>query len=107
MVQDIPVAIVFKAMGIVSDQEIVQMIGTDDNIMTSFAPSLEECHRASVYTQNQALKYIGNKVRQKRFFGGQKKTPVDEARELLATTILAHVAVSNFDILYFSVSLFV
>ena len=56
--QDIPIAIVFKAMGIISDQEIVQMIGTDDHVMTAFAPSLEECVKANVYTQQQALKYI-------------------------------------------------
>lgn len=52
--------IAFKAMGIVSDQEIVQMIGTDDHVMTSFAPSLEECVRASIFTQQQALKYSLN-----------------------------------------------
>ena len=56
MQDEIPAAIVFKAMGIISDQEIVQMIGTTDHIMTAFAPSLEECHRANVYTQNQALR---------------------------------------------------
>jgi DNA-directed RNA polymerase III subunit RPC2 len=30
--QDIPVAIIFKAMGVVCDQEIVQMIGTEEHI---------------------------------------------------------------------------
>ena len=54
--EDIPVAIVFKAMGILSDQEIVQMVGTDDRVMTSFSPSLEECHRANIHTQLQALR---------------------------------------------------
>lgn len=103
-------------MGIVSDQEIVQMIGTDDHVMTAFAPSLEECARANIFTQQQALRYssclfflikrlnsthvnasenrfLGSKLRQKRFFGGPKKTPVEEAREILATNILAHVPV--------------
>lgn len=37
--------------------------------------------------------YLGKKLRQKRFFGGPQKTPIEEARELLATTILAHVPV--------------
>ncbi|XP_076040363.1 RNA polymerase III subunit RpIII128 isoform X1 [Oratosquilla oratoria] len=98
LTDDAPIGIVFKAMGVASDQEIVQMIGTEDRIMTSFAASLEECARLNVYTQNQALKYIGNKVRQKRFFDrGPKKTPVDEARDLLATTILAHVPVEKFN----------
>ena len=54
--KDVPVAIVFKAMGVVSDQEIVQMVGTEDAIMTAFAASLEECNRANVFTQLQALK---------------------------------------------------
>lgn len=45
-------------MGILADQEIVQMIGTDDRVMTAFAPSLEECVRASIFTQQQALKYL-------------------------------------------------
>ena len=50
--------IAFKAMGIISDQEIVQMIGTDDHVMTSFAPSIEECVKANIFTQKQALRYF-------------------------------------------------
>jgi hypothetical protein len=32
-------------------------------------------------------------MRQKRFFAGPKKTPMDEAREALAVQVLAHVPV--------------
>jgi DNA-directed RNA polymerase III subunit RPC2 len=39
------VAVIFKAMGIISDQEIVQMVGTEDFIMTAFSGSIEECHK--------------------------------------------------------------
>ena len=46
-------AIAFKAMGIECDQEIVQMIGSEEEILTSVAPCLEECHRAQVFTQLQ------------------------------------------------------
>ena len=42
----------------------------------------------------QALKFIGSKVRQKRMWGGSKRSKIDEAREILATTVLAHVPVS-------------
>ncbi len=58
MEKDIPVAVVFKAMGVTSDQEIVQMVGTEDAVMNAMAASLEECNRAGVFTQNQALRYI-------------------------------------------------
>lgn len=55
-VQDLPVVIVFKAMGIVSDQEIAQMIGTEEDVLERFSPSLEECLKNSIFTQVQALK---------------------------------------------------
>ncbi len=54
--KDVPIAVVFKGMGICCDQEIVQMVGTDDAFMTAFAASLEECNRAGIFTQTQALK---------------------------------------------------
>lgn len=40
-------------MGVESDQEIVQMIGTEDHVMAAFAPSLEECQKAQIFTQTQ------------------------------------------------------
>lgn len=42
-------------------------------------------------------RYLGTKLRQKRFFSAasKAKSPMDEVRELLATTILAHVPVRN------------
>ena len=48
--------IVFKAMGFCSDQQIMQMIGTEPLIMIKFAPSIEDCYAADVYTRTQALK---------------------------------------------------
>ncbi|XP_038053269.1 DNA-directed RNA polymerase III subunit RPC2-like [Patiria miniata] len=97
MSEDIPIVAVFKAMGMESDQEIVQVIGVEENTMAVFAPNLEECHRLQIYTQTQALKYIGSKVRQKRMWGGAKRSKIDEAREILATTVLAHVPVVQFN----------
>ncbi|XP_037702697.1 DNA-directed RNA polymerase III subunit RPC2 [Choloepus didactylus] len=96
--EDIPIVIIFKAMGVESDQEIVQMIGTEEHVMAAFGPSLEECQKAHIFTQMQALKYIGNKVRRQRMWGGgPKKTKIEEARELLASTILTHVPVKEFN----------
>lgn len=96
---DIPIIIAFKAMGFQSDQLIIQMVGTEPEIVSRLVASIEECYTADVFTQNQALSYIGKKTRQKRFFGpsGKPKPAIDEARDLLATTILAHVPVENFN----------
>jgi len=53
--QDLPIIIVFKAMGIESDQEAVQMIGTEEKILAAIAPCLEESIKASIHTQKQVL----------------------------------------------------
>ena len=45
--------IVFKAMGVESDQEAVQMIGTEDKILAAVAPCLEESIKAGVHTRKQ------------------------------------------------------
>lgn len=47
--------VVFKALGIVSDQQIVQMIGTESNILSKFSYSLHECANLEIFSQNQAL----------------------------------------------------
>uniref|UniRef100_T1J8E2 DNA-directed RNA polymerase subunit beta n=1 Tax=Strigamia maritima TaxID=126957 RepID=T1J8E2_STRMM len=94
----IPIVIVFKAMGFECDQLIVQMVGTTDASMAAFAASLEECHRLEIFTKRQALEFIGKKFRQRQgWINRNKKTPVEEARELLTTNILAHIPVINFN----------
>ena len=81
---DIPIGIVFKAMGIESDQEVVQLVGTEFGMPSRYAPSLEEPVRERIYTQRQALRFIGAKIRanQRPGMGYNNKTPEDEAREV-------------------------
>ncbi|CAC5416979.1 RPC2 [Mytilus coruscus] len=95
--EDIPIAVAFKAMGIECDQEIVQMIGSEEEVLAAFAPCLEECHRAQVFTQNQALGYIGKRVRQRHMWGVGKRTKMDDAREVLHDVVLAHVPVEEWN----------
>lgn len=40
-------------MGFECDQEMVQMIGTDENTLTKLYPCIEESRQAQVYTQTQ------------------------------------------------------
>lgn len=98
MTDDIPIAIIFKAMGLTSDQEIMQYIGTDEYTQNRFGPSLLDVVNNKIYTQQRALEYMGSKLIAKRFTTAATKhlTPPDEARELLASTILAHVPVESY-----------
>ena len=47
--------VVFKAMGIECEQEIVQLVGCEDDVISTFAPSLEECHKLHIYSQLQVV----------------------------------------------------
>jgi DNA-directed RNA polymerase III subunit RPC2 len=63
---DVPIVVVLKAMGMESDQEIVQMVGRDPKYAGILAPSLQECSALGIHTQQQALEYLGVKVRSSR-----------------------------------------
>lgn len=100
---DIPIAIVLKAMGIESDLEMVQLVGSEDYLINSLALSLEEPARLGVHTQTQALRFIGNKIRSRAsassYGSGYKKPqlPEEEAREVLANVVLSHVPVHKYN----------
>ncbi|ESO07623.1 hypothetical protein HELRODRAFT_98395 [Helobdella robusta] len=101
---DIPIMIMFKAMGFECDMEIVQMVGVELLVQEAMVPCLEECQQAEVFTELQALKYIGSKLRQRASRSNDNAENesnedwrVKEARELLKDTILAHVPVVNWN----------
>ena len=94
---EIPICIALRAMGIESDREIVDMVcGENNDYRELFGPSLEESAGMKIFTQSQALDYIGSKVRISQKIGGRggmKPNWRDEANDLLSTTVLAHVPV--------------
>ncbi|KAL2915844.1 DNA-directed RNA polymerase III complex subunit Rpc2 [Polyrhizophydium stewartii] len=93
---DLPVTVIMKAMGIESDREIAELIcGEDLEFLALFSPSLEEGAALKISTQRQALEYIGAKVKVtfKTNRVGVRRDWIEEARDLLATTVLAHVPV--------------
>ena len=90
----------FQALGLESDREIVESVcGDESQYVDLFSPSLEETSALEIFTQKQALDFIGSKVRVSQRTGGTSKSAFhkptweDEARELLASTVLAHVPV--------------
>ncbi|AJU09734.1 Ret1p [Saccharomyces cerevisiae YJM1460] len=93
--EEIPIAIVLKACGILSDLEIMQLVcGNDSSYQDIFAVNLEESSKLDIYTQQQALEYIGTKVKTMR---RQKLTILQEGIEAIATTVIAHLTVEALD----------
>ncbi|KAL6041665.1 DNA-directed RNA polymerase III subunit RPC2 [Balamuthia mandrillaris] len=92
--EEIPIVILMKAMGIETDQEIVQLVGSEATYADALSSSLEECCSLKVFTQNQALEYIGSRIKAPR---RRARPKADEARDVLASVVLSHVPVVNYD----------
>ncbi|ULT99696.1 hypothetical protein L3Y34_000764 [Caenorhabditis briggsae] len=102
LTDDVPVSIIFKAMGVESDFDIVSTIGHEEKYVSAFAQTLEECINAGVYTQQQALAYVTSKVKARKFtpFGSLPGTSVSvltapkehEAVDFLSNSMITHIA---------------
>ncbi|XP_010536382.1 PREDICTED: DNA-directed RNA polymerase III subunit 2 [Tarenaya hassleriana] len=92
-VKKIPIIIVLKAMGMESDQEIVQMVGRDPRFSASLLPSIEECVSEGVNTRKQALDYLEAKVKKTSY--GPPAEKEGRALSILRDVFLAHVPVHS------------
>lgn len=98
--EEVPIAIVLKALGVSSDKEILLMVaGTDMAYQDSFAVNFEACAREGVHTQVKALEYIGHRVRltKKPMGASRMRNYVLEAIECLSSVVLPHVPVKGTD----------
>ncbi|GET52373.1 beta and beta-prime subunits of DNA dependent RNA-polymerase [Rhizophagus irregularis DAOM 181602=DAOM 197198] len=94
--EEIPIVIVMKAMGIQSDKEISQLISGGNQIfLNMFSPNIEQCAKMKIFTQKQALDYIGSKVKVTRKIANVRRPMAEEALEVLSTVVLAHVPVKD------------
>lgn len=94
--EDIPIVIILKAAGITSDLEILQLVcGTDPNYQDLFVVNFEEAAKLEVFTQQQALLYVGKRVKTIRRAGAPKLSQLQEGIEAIVTTIVAHLTVSD------------
>ncbi|KAK4855821.1 hypothetical protein QYF36_011267 [Acer negundo] len=90
----IPIMVVLKAMGMESDQEVVQMVGRDPRFSALLLPSIEDCASLDIYTQEKASEYLEGKV--KKFnFGSPSSNQERRALAILRDVFLANVPVSK------------
>ena len=84
---EIPICILFKAMGIISDQEIVQLIGSD--MFDQIVISIQETNTLNIMSQIQAINFIASKM--KSIIKSDSKT--DDVLECLSSNVLSHIEV--------------
>ncbi|KAL2205216.1 DNA-directed RNA polymerase III 130 kDa polypeptide [Sarocladium strictum] len=102
LVEGIPIVIVLKALGGLSDYEIMQLVaGSDGRYQDEFLINFDEATKTGVFTQHQALEYVGARVKM-----GSRRTPfnpqvrrnnVEEGLDALANIIIAHVPIEGLD----------
>ncbi|XP_030543868.1 DNA-directed RNA polymerase III subunit 2 isoform X1 [Rhodamnia argentea] len=90
--KNIPIMIVMKAMGMESDQEVVQMIGRDPRYGALLLPSIEECASLGIFTQQQALEFLEGKVK-KLPYANLLTGKAGRAMSILRDVFLANVRV--------------
>lgn len=98
LTEDLPVVVVLKGLGIQADKEIVALSGCLNGgakFIEVLAPSVEECAELGIFSQQQALDYIGGRVRVPKKFpiGTPKRSIGEEGRDLLEEVILPNVPV--------------
>eukprot|EP00882_Tetradesmus_deserticola_P019957 GHRQ01021508.1.p1 GENE.GHRQ01021508.1~~GHRQ01021508.1.p1 ORF type:complete len:289 (+),score=76.60 GHRQ01021508.1:370-1236(+) len=83
---DLNIIAALKAMGVESDQEVVDLIGPDEQLAALLMPSLQECKALGVFSQLQALEYLGSKLTQRgnRAFERRRKSKVGWAPRVVA-----------------------
>merc|ERR550534_182841 len=92
--QEIPIMIVFRALGFVADRDILEHIiydFDDPEMMEMVKPSLDEAF--VIQEQNVALNFIGTRGARP---GVTKEKRIKYAREILQKETLPHVGVSDF-----------
>eukprot|EP00826_Nyctotherus_ovalis_P016589 TRINITY_DN14806_c0_g1_i11.p1 TRINITY_DN14806_c0_g1~~TRINITY_DN14806_c0_g1_i11.p1 ORF type:complete len:225 (-),score=67.00 TRINITY_DN14806_c0_g1_i11:700-1374(-) len=86
---EVPIFVIFKAMGIQSEQEIAQMIGTSHEYLENISLSMQECLQLNVYTQKQALTYVSTRIKALKY--ARKISLIEDAKNILSKVILAHI----------------
>uniref|UniRef100_A0A2K6SZG5 DNA-directed RNA polymerase subunit beta n=1 Tax=Saimiri boliviensis boliviensis TaxID=39432 RepID=A0A2K6SZG5_SAIBB len=92
--QEVPIIIVFRALGFVSDRDILEHIiydFEDPEMMEMVKPSLDEAF--VIQEQNVALNFIGSRGAKP---GVTKEKRIKYAKEVLQKEMLPHVGVSDF-----------
>lgn len=90
---DVPVGILFKAMGVTSDLEAAELVcGRDKKLLDLLGPTLEACVRENVNTQREALEWLGGRCKPPMRMHSSRRPMWQEAREYLATLVLSHIS---------------
>ncbi|EXJ92261.1 DNA-directed RNA polymerase III subunit RPC2 [Capronia epimyces CBS 606.96] len=97
--EDVPICILLKAMGVTADMDMMAIVaGPHEALQDDFAINFEETIKLGIHTQQQALDYLGARIKITRKptpFGQSRRNYVQEALEAVSNVFIAHVPIEN------------
>nr|7OK0_B Chain B, DNA-directed RNA polymerase subunit B [Sulfolobus acidocaldarius DSM 639]7OQ4_B Chain B, DNA-directed RNA polymerase subunit B [Sulfolobus acidocaldarius DSM 639]7OQY_B Chain B, DNA-directed RNA polymerase subunit B [Sulfolobus acidocaldarius DSM 639] len=87
----IPFAIIMRALGFVTDRDIVYAVSLDPQIQNELLPSLEQA--SSITSAEEALDFIGNRVA----IGQKRENRIQKAEQVIDKYFLPHLGTSPED----------
>jgi DNA-directed RNA polymerase III subunit RPC2 len=101
LAEAVPIVIALKAMGVQSDHEMLLLVaGTDAMYQDEFSVNFEEAYKLGIQSQQQALEWIGARVKtgKGKFQGqGPRRNFAQDGLEALADIVITHVPVHGLD----------
>ena len=87
--EDIPVVVYFRALGVLTDREITQIIwgSLDDPHVELLAASFRDASELGIFTQQEAISYLTNHLQ----YGTNQEDKCAYVRQLLNSELLPHV----------------
>jgi len=86
--EDIPVMVIFRALGLEADEDIVKLIwGTNTEQYESLTASFRECSDIKVYSRDDAVEYLSHHLQ----YGTNMEDKKEYVRMLLESELLPHV----------------
>lgn len=87
--EDIPVVVYFRALGVLTDKEITQIIwgSLDDPHVELLAASFRDASELGIFTQQEAISYLTNHLQ----YGTNQEDKCAYVRQLLNSELLPHV----------------
>jgi DNA-directed RNA polymerase II subunit RPB2 len=88
--EDIPLIVLFRALGIESDEEIIQIVWGSEKrqkLINMMAASFKECSDINIYTRNDAIEYLIHHMQ----YGTTSEDKKGYVRSLIDTECLPHV----------------
>jgi len=94
--EDVPIVILLKAMKVESDQEIVQLVGSEKLFADEIFSSIQDCRDKKIFTSEQALFWLGSRIAAEKKWGKPREKS-EEARDILASVVLSHIPVEYYN----------